>query len=692
MLDTKLFGADVFNDEAMKEYLSPEVYKKMHETRLLGAPLDETVAATVADAMKTWAVKKGATHYTHWFQPMTGFTAEKHESFLTPGKDGNAALKFSGKELIKGEPDASSFPNGGIRQTFEARGYTAWDPTSYAFVKDKTLYVPTAFCSYSGEALDKKTPLLRSTEALQKQALRVLKSLKNDAGSISVSIGAEQEYFLVDKEVAFKREDLVFTGRTLFGAKPPKGQELEDHYYGAIKPRVKAFMEDLDDALWRLGIYAKTEHNEVAPAQHELAPVYSSVNIATDNNQLTMELMKKVADKHGLLCLLNEKPFSGVNGSGKHNNWSISTDKGVNLLDPGDTPNENLQFLVFLAAVIEAADDYQDLFRASVASAGNDNRLGGNEAPPAIISVYLGDDLMNAIEALETNNVYVKCKTKMKLGAKILPTLPKDATDRNRTSPLAFTGNKFEFRMVGSNDSVADCNVVINTTVAESLRKIADELETASDPFKTAHDLVIKIINAHKRIIYSGNNYSDEWMKEAAARGLKNVRTTPEAACAYTFDKNVKLFERHKVLSKTELKARKQIMLENYSRIVNIEALTMLDMAKKQIYPAVSKYAAELTRGYLAKKSAGFESNADKECIAKLNDTGDKIYAAVNKLDALLKESANFTEADAHALFLRDKVINAMKELRAFSDDAEQRVDKAYWPFPTYGDVLFSVK
>ena len=692
MLDTKLFGADVFNDEAMKEYLSPEVYKKMHETRLLGAPLDETVAATVADAMKTWAVKKGATHYTHWFQPMTGFTAEKHESFLTPEKDGNAALKFSGKELIKGEPDASSFPNGGIRQTFEARGYTAWDPTSYAFVKDKTLYVPTAFCSYSGEALDKKTPLLRSTEALQKQALRVLKSLKNDAESISVSIGAEQEYFLVDKEVAFKREDLVFTGRTLFGAKPPKGQELEDHYYGAIKPRVKAFMEDLDDALWRLGIYAKTEHNEVAPAQHELAPVYSSVNIATDNNQLTMELMKKVADKHGLLCLLNEKPFSGVNGSGKHNNWSISTDKGVNLLDPGDTPNENLQFLVFLAAVIEAADDYQDLFRASVASAGNDNRLGGNEAPPAIISVYLGDDLMNAIEALETNNVYVKCKTKMKLGAKILPTLPKDATDRNRTSPLAFTGNKFEFRMVGSNDSVADCNVVINTTVAESLRKIADELETASDPFKAAHDLVIKIINAHKRIIYSGNNYSDEWMKEAAARGLKNVRTTPEAACAYTFDKNVKLFERHKVLSKTELKARKQIMLENYSRIVNIEALTMLDMAKKQIYPAVSKYAAELTRGYLAKKSAGFESNADKECIAKLNDTGDKIYAAVNKLDALLKESANFTEADAHALFLRDKVINAMKELRAFSDDAEQRVDKAYWPFPTYGDVLFSVK
>ena len=692
MLDTKLFGADVFNDEAMKEYLSPEVYKKMHETRLLGAPLDETVAATVADAMKTWAVKKGATHYTHWFQPMTGFTAEKHESFLTPGKDGNAALKFSGKELIKGEPDASSFPNGGIRQTFEARGYTAWDPTSYAFVKDKTLYVPTAFCSYSGEALDKKTPLLRSTEALQKQALRVLKSLKNDAESISVSIGAEQEYFLVDKEVAFKREDLVFTGRTLFGAKPPKGQELEDHYYGAIKPRVKAFMEDLDDALWRLGIYAKTEHNEVAPAQHELAPVYSSVNIATDNNQLTMELMKKVADKHGLLCLLNEKPFSGVNGSGKHNNWSISTDKGVNLLDPGDTPNENLQFLVFLAAVIEAADDYQDLFRASVASAGNDNRLGGNEAPPAIISVYLGDDLMNAIEALETNNVYVKCKTKMKLGAKILPTLPKDATDRNRTSPLAFTGNKFEFRMVGSNDSVADCNVVINTTVAESLRKIADELETASDPFKAAHDLVIKIINAHKRIIYSGNNYSDEWMKEAAARGLKNVRTTPEAACAYTFDKNVKLFERHKVLSKTELKARKQIMLENYSRIVNIEALTMLDMAKKQIYPAVSKYAAELTRGYLAKKSAGFESNADKECIAKLNDTGDKIYAAVNKLDVLLKESANFTEADAHALFLRDKVINAMKELRAYSDDAEQRVDKAYWPFPTYGDVLFSVK
>ena len=692
MLNTELFGADVFNDEAMKEYLSPEVYKKMHETRLLGKPLDETVAGAVADAMKNWAVKKGATHYTHWFQPMTGFTAEKHESFLTPAKDGKAILKFSGKELIKGEPDASSFPNGGIRQTFEARGYTAWDPTSYAFVKDKTLCVPTAFCSYSGEALDKKTPLLRSTEALQKQALRVLKALKNDAESISVSIGAEQEYFLVDKEVAFKREDLVYTGRTLFGAKPPKGQELEDHYYGAIKPRVKAFMEDLDEALWRLGIFAKTEHNEVAPAQHELAPVYSSVNIATDNNQLTMELMKKVADKHGMLCLLNEKPFSGVNGSGKHNNWSISTDKGVNLLDPGDTPNENLQFLVFLAAVIEAADDYQDLFRASVASAGNDNRLGGNEAPPAIISVYLGDDLTNAVKALETDNVYVSGKTKMKLGAKILPSLPKDATDRNRTSPLAFTGNKFEFRMVGSNDSVADCNVVLNTAVAESLRKIADELEAASDSFKAAHDAVIKTINAHKRIIYSGNNYSDEWAKEAEKRGLKNIRTTPEAACAYTFDKNVKLFENHNVFSLTELKARKQIMLENYSRVVNIEALTMLDMAKKQIYPAVSKYAAELTKGYLAKKSAGVESVADKECIVKLNDIGDKIYAAINKLDALLKESLNFAGAQEHALFLRDKVINAMKELRAYSDDAEQRVDKAFWPFPTYGEILFSVK
>ncbi len=688
------FGSLVFDDVIMKATLSDDVYRSLRKTIDEGAKLESDVANAVAVAMKDWAVKNGATHFTHWFQPLTGITAEKHDSFITPAPDGRVIMEFSGKELIKGEPDASSFPSGGLRATFEARGYTAWDPTSYAFIKDKTLCIPTAFCSYGGEALDKKTPLLRSMEALNKQALRILRLFGNtDVKCVRTSVGPEQEYFLIDKEMYEKRKDLMFTGRTLFGAKPPKGQEMDDHYFGAIKPRVAAYMADLNEELWKLGILAKTEHNEVAPAQHELAPIYTTTNIATDHNQLTMEIMQKVASRHGLVCLLHEKPFAGVNGSGKHNNWSMATDTGVNLLTPGETPYENAQFLLFLCAVIKAVDDYQDLLRLSVATAGNDHRLGANEAPPAVISIFLGDELTAVLEAIENDTPYGgTAKEKMKLGVDVLPQFSKDTTDRNRTSPFAFTGNKFEFRMVGSDMSVSAANVVINTIVADALKDYADVLEKSTDLNASVLELVKKSYTEHKRIVFNGNNYSDEWMKEAAARGLKNVRTTPEAACAYTFDKNVKLFERHKVLSKTELKARKQIMLENYSRIVNIEALTMLDMAKKQIYPAVSKYAAELTRGYLAKKSAGFESNADKECIAKLNDTGDKIYAAVNKLDALLKESANFTEADAHALFLRDKVINAMKDLRAYSDDAEQRVDKAYWPFPTYGDVLFSVK
>lgn len=688
----EIFATNVFNEEVMKSMLPEDIYNSLRKTVEENSTLDITVAQAVADAMKKWAIEKGATHYTHWFQPMTGITAEKHESFIAY-KHGSVIMDFSGKELVMGEPDASSFPNGGIRATFEARGYTAWDPTSYAFVKDETLYIPTAFCSYSGEALDKKTPLLRSSEALNKQALRVLKLLgKTDVKNVKVTVGAEQEYFLIDKEMANKRKDLVFTGRTLFGAKPPKGQELEDHYYGAIKPRVKAFMKELDIELWKLGIPAKTEHNEVAPAQHELAPVFSTVNIATDNNQLTMELMKKIADKHGLCCLLAEKPFAGVNGSGKHNNWSMSTNTGVNLFEPGDTPSENLQFLLFLSAVIKAVDDYQDILRASVASAGNDHRLGANEAPPAIISIYIGDDLSSALTAFENNASYRKSKDFMKLGAKILPNLPKDSTDRNRTSPLAFTGNKFEFRMVGSNDSIADCNVVLNTAVAESLSAFAEILEKCDDISKCVHDIVIDTLKNHKRILFNGNNYSNEWVEEAEKRGLLNLKSTPQAIERLTFDKNCALFEKHKIFSKTELFARQQVLYENYARIIGIEALTMIEMARKEIYPAVDEYINKLLRSIERKKSVGAVCASNIKISTDLSLLNDKLFEKVEELENLVLASKNITDAKELAFFCLTKTLVCMNELRQIADQAETLTAEKCFPYPSYAQLLFSVK
>ena len=690
----EIFAENVFNEKAMKSALSPDVYRSLKKAVNENEPLDFAVAQEVADAMKEWAISKGATHYTHWFQPMTGITAEKHDSFISPVKGGGIIMEFSGKALIKGEPDASSFPNGGIRATFEARGYTAWDPSSYAFIKDNTLCIPTAFCSFSGEALDKKTPLIRSLEAINKKALKVLHLLgKSDVSKVHVTVGAEQEYFLIDKETAQKREDLVFTGRTLFGAKPPKGQELGDHYFGAIKPRVKSFMESLNRELWKLGILAKTEHNEVAPAQHELAPVFTLVNTATDHNQLTMELMKKVAERHGLVCLLAEKPFKGVNGSGKHNNWSLVTDTGVNLLDPGETPAENLQFLLFLSAIIKAVDDYQDLLRASVASAGNDHRLGAHEAPPAIISIFLGDDLLNALKAFINNSTYKTGKTTMRLGAKILPPLPKDATDRNRTSPLAFTGNKFEFRMVGSNDSIADCNVVLNTAVAESLDYFAKILESSSDVTKSVHDIVEETIKNHERIIFNGNNYSNEWVEEAKARGLKNLKTTPDAVVSYTAEKNAELFEKHKVLSRTELFAIERVMLENYTRIVKIEALTMLDMAKKEIYPAINNYVSKLLELVELKKSNGVSSTTDLALISKLNALNETVYYEAEKLSVLIDKVNAITE-DYHqaSLLIKNEVLPCMEALRSSADEAETCTDEKYWPYPSYAKLLFSVK
>ncbi len=688
----EIFGCDVFNEDVMKKTLSPEIYGKLLKTVEEGAELDITVAQEVADAMKCWAIEKGATHYTHWFQPMTGFTAEKHDSFIAT-KNGKIILEFSGKELIKGESDASSFPNGGIRATFEARGYTAWDPSSYAFIKDKTLCIPTAFFSYSGEALDKKTPLLRSLDYLNKQAVRVLNLLGNkDVQSIKVNVGAEQEYFLIDKEMASKRKDLLYTGRTLFGAKPPKGQELEDHYYGTIKPRVKAFMEDLNETLWRLGILAKTEHNEVAPAQHELAPIFCTVNIATDNNQLTMELLKKVADRHGLVCLLHEKPFAGVNGSGKHNNWSISTSDGVNLYKPGETPGENLQFLVFLMAVIRAVDKYQELFRLSVASAGNDHRLGANEAPPSILSIFIGDDLTIALKELENKNLYHVNKTIMKLGTKILPKLPKDTTDRNRTSPLAFTGNKFEFRMVGSSDSISDCNLVLNTTVADILGEFADTLEKCDNIPACVYEIVSKTLKENGRILFNGNNYSTEWVNEATNRGLSNLKTTPDATDAYTLQKNIELFEKSGVFTLTEITARKHIMFENYSRIVNIEGLTMAEMARKDIYPAVNKYIAKLIKTAKRKKEIGADYEIDSTIAIKLSSLNVKIYKTAEELKGLLEKATTFVDAKEMAFFYKDEIITCMNKLRSYCDEAETYTPEKLWPFPTYGQLLFSVR
>ena len=691
------FGCLVFDDRVMKAKLSTGVYRSLKRTIDEGRSLNNDVANAVAEAMKDWAVENGATHFTHWFQPLTGITAEKHDSFISPAPDGRVIMEFSGKELIKGEPDASSFPSGGLRATFEARGYTAWDPTSYAFIKDKTLCIPTAFCSYGGEALDKKTPLLRSMQALNKQAMRILKLFGNeDVKCVRTSVGPEQEYFLVDKEMYEQRKDLRFTGRTLFGAKPPKGQEMDDHYFGVIKPRVAAYMADLNEELWKLGILAKTEHNEVAPAQHELAPIYSTTNIATDHNQITMEIMQKVAAKHGLVCLLHEKPFAGVNGSGKHNNWSMATDTGVNLLTPGETPYENAQFLLFLCAVIKAVDDYQDLLRLSVASAGNDHRLGANEAPPAVVSVFLGDELTEVLEAIESDAPYSGAeKTVMKLGVHVLPKFFRDTTDRNRTSPFAFTGNKFEFRMLGSANSIACTNIMLNAAVAESLKSYADRLEGVED-FETAlHDLIKKTIKDHKRIIFNGNGYDDAWIKEATEeRGLLNLRTTPDALPTLLDKKNVEMLTAHKIFSEAEIESRYEITLENYCKTVNIEGLTMVDMARKEIIPAVEKYVADIASAYSAKKNsvAGISVKYEEEMLKKLSVLVDEMDAAVKELELALVKYNTITDITEASEDIRDDVLPKMSVLRIACDEAETITSEEYWPFPTYGDLLFGVK
>ena len=691
------FGSLVFDDRMMKAMLSADVYQSLKKTIDEGASLNNDVANAVAAAMKDWAVEHGATHFTHWFQPLTGITAEKHDSFITPASDGRVIMEFSGKELIKGEPDASSFPSGGLRATFEARGYTAWDPTSYAFIKDKTLCIPTAFCSYGGEALDKKTPLLRSMQALNKQALRILRLFGNtDVKCVRTSVGPEQEYFLVDKALYEQRKDLVFCGRTLFGAKAPKGQEMDDHYFGVIKPRVAAYMADLNEELWKLGVLAKTEHNEVAPSQHELAPIYTTTNIATDHNQLTMEIMQKVAAKHGLVCLLHEKPFAGVNGSGKHNNWSMATDTGVNLLTPGETPYENAQFLLFLCAVIKAVDDYQDLLRVSVATAGNDHRLGANEAPPAVVSMFLGDELTAVLDAIENDAPYSGSeKTTMKLGVHVLPKFTRDTTDRNRTSPFAFTGNKFEFRMLGSSNSIACANIMLNAAVAESLKIYADRLENVDD-FETAlHDMIKKTIKDHKRIIFNGNGYDDAWIKEATEeRGLLNLRTTPDAMPAMIADKNVKMLTAHKIFSPAELHSRYEILLENYSKTVNIEALTMVDMARKEILPAVEGYTKSLAETLAAKKAAvaGLPCKYETATIAKLSELSDEIADATADLDSEIAKFQAIEDVTEAANDIRDVILGKMDALRAVCDEAETITAKEFWPFPTYSDLLFSVK
>lgn len=692
---SEIFGSNVFNDSVMQQRLPKETYKALQRTIKEGRSLDPNVATVVANAMKDWAIEKGATHYTHWFQPLSGLSAEKHDSFVTPVSDGKIIMEFSGKELIQGEPDASSFPSGGLRATFEARGYTAWDPTSYAFIKDGVLCIPTAFCSYGGEALDKKTPLLRSMQAINKQALRVLRLFGNtDAKSVKTTVGPEQEYFLIDEEVYNKRKDLIYTGRTLFGAKPPKGQELEDHYFGIIKPRVQAFMNDLNEELWKLGILAKTEHNEVAPAQHELAPVFTTTNIAADHNQLTMEIMQKVAKKHHMVCLLHEKPFAGVNGSGKHNNWSLTTDTGVNLLNPGDTPYENAQFLLFLCAVIKAVDEYQDMLRVSVASAGNDHRLGANEAPPAVVSMFLGTELTEVLQAIEKDQPYGgKEKEILKIGVHTLPKFPKDSTDRNRTSPFAFTGNKFEFRMLGSFSSVSCTNVVLNTAVAEELKQFADTLESAGDFEESLHELIKKTITEHKRIIFNGNGYDDAWIAEAEKRGLLNLRSTPECLPYSVHEKNLKLFTSHKVYSETEMRARYEILSENYCKTINIEALTMIDMAKKDILPAVSKYSHELSDTIIAKAACGdVDSTYEKELLAKISKLNATAYKKVQKLEEATLKAKEIDDTTELSMFYKDSVFAAMSELRITVDELETMVPATSWPYPSYGDMLFSVK
>ena len=693
---TGYFGSLVFDDRVMKATLSADVYASLRKTIDEGQELDIRVANAVAIAMKDWALSKGATHFTHWFQPMTGITAEKHDSFITPSPDGGVIMEFFGKELIKGEPDASSFPSGGLRATFEARGYTAWDPTSYAFIKDRCLYIPTAFCSYGGHALDKKTPLLRSMEALNRQALRILRLFGNDtAKCVRSSVGPEQEYFLITKEMYDQRPDLRFTGRTLFGARSPKGQEMEDHYFGVIKPRVAAYMQELNEELWKLGILAKTEHNEVAPAQHELAPIYTTTNIATDHNQLTMEIMQKVAARHGLVCLLHEKPFAGVNGSGKHNNWSIATDSGQNLLSPGATPYENAQFLLFLCAVIKAVDDYQDLLRIAVATAGNDHRLGANEAPPAVVSIFLGDELSAVLEAIETDTPYHGAKkTQMKLGVDVLPKFSRDTTDRNRTSPFAFTGNKFEFRMLGSSNSIACANIMLNTAVAESLRIYADRLEGAED-FETAlHEMIQKTIRDHKRIIFNGNGYDDSWIQEAERRGLSNLRTTPDALPHLLDRKNVEMLTGHGVFSEEELHSRYEITLDNYCKTVLIEAHTMVEMARTQISPAVEAYAAETARAAAAKKKldASLACAYETGLVRKLSGLTDSIAETAKELEQTVKRAESLSDIGEESGLIRDEVLASMEKLRAFCDEAETLTARSFWPYPTYGDLLFGVK
>ena len=694
---SEYFGCLVFDDRVMKATLPLKVYRSLKKTIDEDERLDSEVADAVAGAMKDWAIAHGATHFTHWFQPLTGITAEKHDSFISPAPDGGVIMEFSGKELIKGEPDASSFSSGGLRATFEARGYTAWDPTSYAFIKDRTLCIPTAFCSFGGEALDKKTPLLRSMQALNRQAMRVLRLFGNtDVHCVRTSVGPEQEYFLVDKEMYDRRKDLIFCGRTLFGAKPPKGQELDDHYFGVIKPRVAAFMAELNEELWKLGVLAKTEHNEVAPSQHELAPIYTTTNIATDHNQLTMEIMQKVALRHGLVCLLHEKPFAGVNGSGKHNNWSMATDTGVNLLTPGDTPYENAQFLLFLCAVIQAVDDYQDLLRLSVASAGNDHRLGANEAPPAVVSMFLGDELTAVLDAIEADRPYSGTeKTVMKLGVHVLPKFTRDSTDRNRTSPFAFTGNKFEFRMLGSANSIACTNIMLNAAVAESLRQYADRLEGAVD-FETAlHDLIREVIRAHKRIIFNGNGYDEDWIREATeVRGLLNLRTTPDALPTILEKKNVDMLTSLKIFTLPEIRSRYEITLENYCKTVLIEAETMVDMARKEILPAVERYARALSDSLLAKTAAvpGLACRYERELISRLSAATDEIDACTAALASSALTVRGTENVTAAARLIRDDLLPRMAELRVVCDEAETVTDESFWPFPTYGKLLFGVK
>ncbi|MBR4360563.1 MAG: glutamine synthetase III [Clostridia bacterium] len=688
------FGSLVFNDAVMRQRLPKETYRALHRTIAEGKSLDPQVASVVANTMKDWAIEKGATHYTHWFQPMTGITAEKHDSFLSPIDGGGAIMEFSGKELVRGEPDASSFPSGGLRATFEARGYTAWDPTSYAFIKDDTLCIPTAFCSYGGHALDKKTPLLRSNEALNHQVRRVLRLLGHlDVKKVTATVGPEQEYFLIDRDLYARRKDLIYTGRTLFGARPPKGQELDDHYFGNLKPRVAAYMREVDEELWKLGVSAKTEHNEVAPCQHELAPIFTTANLATDHNQLTMEIMKRVAAKHGFVCLLHEKPFAGVNGSGKHNNWSMSTDTGLNLLEPGETPADNAQFLLFLVAVIKAVDLHQDLLRISIASAGNDHRLGGNEAPPYIVSMFLGKELEEILDAIEHHSAYVAGeRTEMNIGVKTLPRIPKDTTDRNRTSPFAFTGNKFEFRMPGSSQSIAEVNVVINTAVADVLMEFADRLEQAVDIRAAVEQIVVETIARHKRIIFSGNNYAEAWREEAHRRGLLDLPSTPDALPYLIREENIALFERQKVYSREEILSRYEILLENYCKVISIEAHTMLDMANQEILPAVMRYAGQVARDgadawrLVEDLDLEYEKKLLRRLAGLINGLGEK----TQELDQASRGLDAAGDSLGKARYCREVIFRRMQALRALADEAETLVDKRMWPFPGYGELLIT--